>query len=225
MHAARIVREIKVLAPRTEIVAVGSDYLKKEGAKIIIDPTKISTIGFSEAFRNLRKHLQNLKCLKSYIKRSRPDVLFLVDNSGFNMLMARLGRKKRIPVINYFSPSAWVWGEWRARWMAHYRATIASVFPMEADVYQRAGARVEFVGHPLLDIIKNEKEAGEIYSRLELRPDRPVIALLPGSRKQEIEKLLPIMLQTAVKLQEEQPGLQFVLPIASGIDSSQISEI
>ncbi|HLV08970.1 MAG TPA: lipid-A-disaccharide synthase, partial [Halanaerobiales bacterium] len=225
MHAARVVREIKALAPRTEIDAVGSDYLKKEGAKIIIDPTKISTIGFSEAFKNLRKHLQNLKYLKGYIKKSRPDVLFLVDNSGFNMLMARLGRKKRIPVVNYFSPSAWVWGEWRARWMAHYRAAIASVFPMEADVYQKAGARVEFVGHPLLDIIKNEKEIAEIYSRLELQSDRPVIALLPGSREQEIDRLLPAMLQTAVKLQEEQPGLQFVLPVASGIDSSQISKI
>ncbi len=225
MHAARVIREIKKLAPDIEFSGMGSHYLKREGVSILIDPTEISTIGFAEAFRNLKQHLANLKILKEYIDRERPDVLFLVDNSGFNMLMARVGRKKGIPVVNYFSPSAWAWGRWRARLLARNKATIASVFPMEAEVYREAGARVNFVGHPLVDLVVVEKDTQEIYSQLELDSGRPVIGLLPGSRRQEIEKLLPVMLKTAVELQKEYPGLQFILPLAKGVNKSWIVDL
>lgn len=225
MHAARVIREIKKLAPDIEFSGMGSRFLEKEGVDILIDPSEISTIGFTEAFRNLKQHLANLKILKEHIDRERPDVLFLVDNSGFNMLMARVGRKKGIPVVNYFSPSAWAWGRWRARWMARNKATIASVFPMEAEVYREAGARVKFVGHPLVDLVKVEKDTREIYSQLELDSSKPVIGLLPGSRRQEIEKLLPVMLKTAVDLQKKHPGLQFILPLAKGINKSRIVDL
>lgn len=225
IHAARVIKEIRKLAPDVEFSAMGSRSLEKEGVEIIIDPTDISTIGFSEAFRNIKQHLANLKILKKHLDRDRPDVLFLVDNSGFNMLMARAARKKGIPVVNYFSPSAWVWGKWRARWMARNKAVIASVFPMEARVYREAGARVQFVGHPLVDLVNIEKDVAEICTQLELDPGRPIIGLLPGSRRQEIKKLLPVMLETAVKIQKEEPGIQFVLPLAEGIDSSWVASL
>jgi lipid-A-disaccharide synthase len=191
MHAARVIREIKSLLPEVSFFGMGSDFLRQEDVRILIDPTEVSTIGFLEAFKNLRVHLDNLKTLKKAAKEEKPDVIFLVDNSGFNMMMARAAYKKGIPVVNYFSPSAWVWGRWRARWMARYEATIASVFPMEAKVYREAGAEVVFVGHPLIDMVEVEEDRKEICSELELDPEKEVIGLLPGSRKQEIDSLLP----------------------------------
>ncbi len=224
MHAARVVKAIKELAPETEFFGMGSTYLAREGVRLVIDPTEISTIGFSEAFSNIRTHLANLRVLKGCIRKAKPDLIFLVDNSGFNMLMARIARRANIPVVNYFSPSAWAWGRWRANWMARYKAVIAAVFPMEATVYRQAGARVEFVGHPLLDIAEVRNERAEIFTRLELNPEQPVIGLFPGSRWQEIERLLPELLQAAEMLQAEQPDYQFVLSLASGIDQNQIAE-
>lgn len=225
MHAARVVREIKQIAPETTFFGMGSTFLAKEGVRILIDPTAISTIGFFEALKNIREHLTHLKILKNSIDREKPDVIFLVDYSGFNMQMARIASKKRIPVVNYFSPSAWVWGRWRAHWMARYNATIASVFPMEAEVYREVGARVEFVGHPLVDLVTVEADEAEILAKLRLDPGRPVIGLLPGSRREEIERLLPEMLQAVERLQAERKDYQFVLPLAAGIDHRRVADL
>ncbi|NLJ83656.1 MAG: lipid-A-disaccharide synthase [Halanaerobiaceae bacterium] len=225
INAARVVREIKELAPETSFFGMGSTALREEGVEILIDPTGISTIGFTEALKNLNTHLENLKTLKKAIDREKPDVLFLVDNAEFNMLMARIARKKRIPAVTYFSPSAWIWGSWRAKWLARYRATIASVFPMEAEVYREAGAEVVFVGHPLLDKIKIEKTSEEIFSELELDPEKTTIGLLPGSRHQEIETLLPEMLKTAERLQKEDKQYQFVIPLAGNVDRDRVASM
>jgi len=225
INAARVVREIKQLAPETEFFGIGSSALEEEGVEILIDPTETSTIGFTEALKNLNVHLANLKTLKKVIDREKPDALFLVDNAEFNMLMARLAYKKGIPAVNYFSPSAWIWGRWRAKWLARYRATIASVFPMEAEVYREAGAEVVFVGHPLLDTIKIDQDTEEIFAELELDPEKTTIGLLPGSRPQEIESLLPAMLQTAERLQKEDKQYQFVLPLARNLDQNRVAQL
>ena len=219
INAARVVREIKQLAPETEFWHRFFCPGGRRGGDPI-DPTETSTIGFTEALKNLNVHLANLKTLKKVIDREKPDALFLVDNAEFNMLMARLAYKKGIPAVNYFSPSAWIWGRWRAKWLARYRATIASVFPMEAEVYREAGAEVVFVGHPLLDTIKIDQDTEEIFAELELDPEKTTIGLLPGSRPQEIESLLPAMLQTAERLQKEDKQYQFVLPLARNLDQT-----
>ncbi len=225
MHASRVIKEIKKISPNIDFFGMGSDSLRDQGVRILIDPMEVSTIGFFEAFKNIRTHLSNLKILKKAIDKENPDVIFLVDNSGFNMMMARAAYKKGIPVVNYFSPSAWVWGRWRAKWMARYKVTIASVFPMEAKVYKEAGADVVFVGHPLVDIVKVSQEPEDIYSELELNTEKKIIALLPGSRKQEIHKLLPEMLKTAERIQKIRKEYQFVLPLAKGVDKEEISQM
>ncbi len=225
MHASRVIREIKNLSPDIDFFGMGSDSLRAEGVRILIDPMEVSTIGFFEAFKNLKTHLSNLKILKKAIDRENPNLIFLVDNSGFNMMMARAAYKKGVPVVNYFSPSAWVWGQWRAKWMARYKATIASVFPMEAKVYQEAGAAVVFVGHPLVDIVKIPQQSEDIYSELELDTEKKILALLPGSRRQEIDKLLPEMLKTAEKIQKIRKDYQFILPLAKGVDKNKISQM
>ncbi|ACL70502.1 lipid-A-disaccharide synthase [Halothermothrix orenii] len=225
MHAARVVREIKKLAPETRFFGMGSKCLREAGVEVLVDPTDISTIGFSEALKNYRQHRDHLKMMKKALEREKPDVALLVDYSGFNIKMARITKRKKIPTVSYFSPSAWVWGKRRARKMARARAVIASVFPMEEKVYREAGAEVHFVGHPLLDMVNVEESKDEICRKLELDGEKPIIGLMPGSRKQEVEYLLPEMLKAAERLKKEKGDFQFVIPVAPGIDRDKIVEM
>lgn len=225
MHAARVVNEIKSRRPNTQFFGMGSAYLENEGVDIVVDPTTISSIGFQEALVNIKKHINHLHIMKKQMRQRQPAVLFLVDYSGFNMLMARMARKYSIPVVDYFPPSAWSWGQWRAGWMARTGAAIAAVFPMERDIYRQAGAEVHFVGHPLLDIIDSEIQQPNIWEKLALDADKPVAALLPGSRRSEIEKLLPEMLKAAFKLQQENRQIQFIIPVAVGISETEIKKM
>ena len=224
IHAAWVIKRIKELVPDVRVSGMGSSRLREAGAKIIIDPTGINSVGLQEAVQNLRTHWEHYRRLKELVEQFSPRVMFLVDYSGFNMMMARLGKKKGIPVVNYFSPSAWIWGQWRARWMARMEATIAAVFPGEIDVYRRAGAEVRFVGHPLLDIVEPVVDEGLVYEELELDPQKPVIALLPGSRRAEVRKLLNPMLEAAARLQQDNKELQFVLPLAEDIGFRQVEK-
>ena len=224
MHAARVLREVKKLNPEIDITAMASDAVKNKGANILIDPMEVSTIGFLESFKNLKVHLSHIRRLKEYMRNNRPDLLFLVDYSGFNMMMARVAKKLDIPVVDYFPPTAWIWGKWRAKWMARYDAVIAATFPMERDVYQNAGARVEFVGHPLLDMVYTEKTEEEIYNEFEVDPENKVIALMPGSRESEIDNLSEDIFAAARDLQKKNPDYQFLLGLAQGIDREVIYE-
>src|SRR6056297_184658 len=225
IQAARVVREIKKMNSNLEFTAMGSEALKDEGAEILIDPLDVSSIGFIESLKNLKEHLAHIRLLKKHMRENRPDILFLVDYSGFNMLMARVGKKMGIPVVNYFPPTAWIWGEWRAKWMARYDAVIAATLPMEREVYKRAGAEVEFVGHPLLDIVETEKSAKEIYNEFQISKNHKVITLMPGSRKSEIDRLAPVLFEVAEKLQKDNKNYQFILPLAPGIEKDYIADI
>lgn len=214
-RAAEVVEKIKKFNPHVNFFGMGSDKLKEQGVDILIDPTDINSIGFWEALQNYQIHKKNYNKLKEEIKRRKPDVLFLVDYSGFNMFMARLGSKLDIPVVDYFPPSAWLWGEWRAKKMSKYGALIAANFPMERDVYIKKGARTEFVGHPLVDEIEVESDKNKLEEIFEIGENEIPIALLPGSRKEEIEKLLPLMAEAAVKLKEDNKNYVFIIPSAN----------
>lgn len=224
MHAAKVVNQIKQMAPETEFFGMGSDRLAQEGVNILLDPTGMNSIGFREVIDNFKTHRKNYKLIKKAIKRENPEVMFLVDYSGFNMLLARLGKKENIPVVSYFAPTAWIWGKWRARWMARMKATIAAVFPAEIDVYRRVGAQVKFVGHPLLDMVEPSEEPEQIYNKYDLDPDKPCLALLPGSRQAEVDRLLPDILKAVTRLQQKNEGLQLVLPVADNLSFNSIIE-
>jgi len=224
-RAAEVVNKIKEYNPHVNFFGMGSDRLKEQGVEVVIDPTDINSIGFIEAIKNYKLHNEHYKVLKDMAEKREPDVFFLVDYSGFNMRMARLGAKMNIPVVDYFPPSAWLWGEWRAKIMSRYNAHIAANFPMERDIYRKNGAQTEFVGHPLIDQIEIEKDKGELEEVFEIKENEIPIALLPGSRKEEIEKLFPLMVQAAVKLKEDNENYVFVVPSASPKFNEYIEEV
>ncbi len=214
-RAAEVVKRIKYFNPHINFFGMGSDRLREQGVEVVIDPTDINSIGFLEAIKNYKIHNQNYKVLKDMAKKRDPDVFFLVDYSGFNMRMARLGAKMNIPVVDYFPPSAWLWGEWRAKIMSRYNALIAANFPMERDIYRKNGAQTEFVGHPLVDEINIDKDKNELEEIFEIKEEEIPIALLPGSREEEIKKLFPLMVEAAVRLKEDNENYVFVIPSAS----------
>lgn len=217
MQAARVIRALQERTDQLSFVGMGGEEMRKAGVKIVFDPTQLSTIGFVEAIKHLRKFYDLLGMLSRVIDEERPDLLFLVDYSAFNMKMAKMGQKKGIPVIDYFSPSAWVWGKWRAKKMARYGAKIAAVFPMEEEVYRKAGADVTFVGHPLLDFVRPELTSSGFRNLIGVGANVPLIGLLPGSRRGEITSLLPPMLEAARLIHAQMPEAVFVLPVASPV--------
>ena len=217
MHAAAVLKKVKEKNSEIKIFGMGSAALKEIGAEILIDPTEISTIGYIEALKNLRQHFKHLSEMKKMLRERQPDLVFLVDYSAFNMKLAKACSQEGIKAVNYFPPSAWVYNKGRAKKMASYGTHIAAVFPMERDVYQQAGAEVTFVGHPLVDIVEVEKSAAEIKKDLALQKEAKVISLFPGSRRGEIESLLPEMLKAAQKIKNKRPETVFLLSAAEGI--------
>lgn len=217
MHAAAVLKKLKEKTEELEIFGMGSTALKEIGADIIIDPTEISTIGYIEALKNIRQHFKNLSKMKELLRKRKPDLVFLVDYSAFNMKMAKACSQEGIKAVNYFPPSAWVYNRRRAKKMAAYGTHIAAVFPMEEEVYQEAGAEVTFVGHPLLDLVEIENSKLEIKKEFNIDQGQKVIGIFPGSRRGEIESLLPEMLKAAAELKQRYPELKFLLAAADGI--------
>ncbi|OCL25611.1 lipid-A-disaccharide synthase [Orenia metallireducens] len=224
MYAAKVIKEMKKIYPDLEFIGMGGRRMKLEGVELIYDPTKLSTIGFIEAIKHLRLAYKILNKLDKAMKEEKPDVILLVDYSGFNMKVAKIAQKNGIPAVNYFAPSAWVWGKGRAKKMAKCQVKIASVFPMEEKVYREAGADVEFVGHPILDLVEPELSRDEFQKSYNINSNNKVIGLLPGSRQQEIEGLLTPMLEAAEEIKNSYENIQFILPLADSISKENIEE-
>ncbi|PRX35724.1 lipid-A-disaccharide synthase [Orenia metallireducens] len=224
MHAAKVIKEMKKLHSNLEFIGIGGRRMESEGVELIYDPTKLSTIGFIEAIKHLKLAYKILNKLDKAMKEEKPDVILLVDYSGFNMKVAKIAHKHRIPAVNYFAPSAWVWGKGRAKTMAKRQVKIASVFPMEEKVYRQAGADVEFVGHPILDLVEPELSKDKFQESYDINSDNRIIGLLPGSRQQEIEGLLTPMLEAAQEIKKSYENIQFLLPLADSISREDIKE-
>lgn len=154
----------------------------------------------------------------------KPDCLLVVDYPGFNMKLAKLAHDKGIPVVSYIAPSAWAWNKGRAKNVAKIVDKVACIFPFEYDVYKEAGAPVEFVGHPLLDIVHPEMEKQEAEAWAGKKPGHKLILLMPGSRLMEIEKNLSTMLAAAKLLKEQMPEVDFVMPRAGTIPKELLEQ-
>lgn len=224
LHGARLAKAILERRPEARLSGMGGEQMRQAGVKLLFDPTKISTIGFVEAIKNIQVLRKVMLKLAETIRQQRPDVVVLIDYPGFNMRLARMVKAEDIPLVYYFSPSAWAWGKSRAEKVAQTATKVVSVFPFEAEIYREAGADVTFVGHPLLDIVKPSMPAQEVRESLGIALKAPVVGLLPGSRRQEIELLLPEMLAAARVIKSALPEVRFVLPRAGSIEMALLQK-
>ena len=197
IHAAAVTRELKNIAPDTEVFGMGGDCLREAGGEVLFDIKEHGVMGFAEIVCKLPALFKLKKAFAKVIEERKPDCLVVVDYPGFNMRLAKLAKAKGIPVVSYISPSAWAWHKSRAKSVAQIVNKVAAIFPFEYEVYKNAGADTEFVGHPLVDIVKPHLSKEAAWKKAGKNADRDLILLLPGSRLMEIQKMLPTMLQAA----------------------------
>ena len=157
------------------------------------------------------------------MRHDPPDLAILVDCPGFNLRLAKIAKNAKVKVFYYISPQLWAWHQSRVKIVKKYVDLMAVVFPFEVDFYRRLGVNAKFVGHPLLNFVKPSmtKEAAKQFFKL--LPNHLVVGLLPGSRKGEIKRLLPIMVASAIILKQHFPHMQFVLPLASTLTIEDLS--
>jgi len=221
VHGARVVRHLRELEPGLDVFGVGGECLRREGLRVVVDVAALTGMGLSELLGNLRTLWETYRLLIRMLKSERPDLLLLVDFPEFNMRLARAGKRLGIPVLYYISPQVWAWRRGRIRKIACSVTRMAVVFPFEAPLYEQGGASVTFVGHPLLDVVRPSRSREETLQQHGLNPLKRTIALLPGSRRREVDYLLPAMVQAAVELRR-QMEVQFLLARASTVERLQI---
>ncbi len=217
LHGASVANALKLLQPDIELFGMGGKAMQAAGVDVVYDIAGLGVIGFVEVIKNLGKLFALRDNLAALMDKEQPDALVIIDYPEFNMRLAKIAKQKGIPVISYISPSAWAWRRGRARDVAGIVSKVAAIFPFEADVYREAGADVTFVGHPLVDIVQPALSKEEAYRFFAAHSERPLVLLMPGSRQQEIETLLPVMLSACELIVEKLPDCQFYLPVASTI--------
>ena len=218
LHGARIAHAILSQAPETVLVGFGGHEMEDAGVRLLEHYESYNVMGVWEVLKNLPRILALLNKLADAMREERPDLLVLIDYPDFNWRLAKSAKKLGVPVFSYIPPSAWAWRKGRAKSCAQRAEEFVAIFPHELPVYEAAGAKISFVGNPLVDTVKAEipeREAREMFAFPE---GSHGILLLPGSRRQEIEMLLPDMLQAARRLSVERPETKFYLPVAPGVD-------
>lgn len=210
LHGANLIRALKEQDAASTFRAWGGDMMEERGAELVKHYRDLAFMGFSEVILNLRTILKNIKFCKSDIEQWQPDAVILIDYPGFNLRIAEHVKSLGIPVFYYVSPQVWAWKKSRVHKIKKVVDEMFVILPFEKEFYDKYDYKVHFVGHPLLDVIQWEeptKDATKTFCESNKLNDKPIVALLPGSRKQEIKRMLPIML--AVK--KHFPDYQFVI--------------
>lgn len=224
VHAAALTREILKLDPTAQVYGMGGDGLRAAGGEVLFDIKDHGVMGLVEILRKLPALFRLCSEFAEVMDKRRPDCLVIIDYPGFNMRLAKVARAKGIPVISFIAPSAWAWRKGRAKNVAKLVNKVAAIFPFEYEVYKEAGADVEFMGHPLVDIVKPSLTREAAAAKAGKHEGRPLVLLLPGSRLQEIQRLLPTMLAAAKLMVKADPALEFAMPRASTIPRALLEE-
>ncbi len=202
LHGSLLIRALRERDPQAQIRAWGGDLMQEAGADLVKHYRELAFMGFVEVALNLRTILGNLRWCKRDIVAFQPEVLVLIDYPGFNMRIAEFARAAGFKVVYYIAPQAWAWKQNRALKLKRDVHRLLSILPFESDFFAGYDLPVDFVGHPLLDALEKRPPVDR-QQRLQewgLDPDQPLLALLPGSRKQEIKTMLPRMLAAAKAL-------------------------
>ena len=223
IHGAALSRSLIELKPGIKIFGIGGDEMRKSGVHILQDNKDMAVVGILEIFGKIGLLYNVFKKIKNEIFSGQYSALILIDYPTFNMILACLASKQRIPVFYFIAPQIWVWGKSRIKLLARTVNRMFVILPFEEKIYKHEGMDVEFVGHPFLDRIKTTMDKEEASKKFCLNKNQKIIGLLPGSRSQEIKTLFPVMLDSARKIKMEIPSVQFVLPLAKTVKKDEIS--
>jgi lipid-A-disaccharide synthase len=215
LHGANLMKALKQQDPQAEFRFFGGDLMKAEGGELIKPYSEMAYMGLVEVVFNIRTILRNMETCKRDILAWQPDALVLIDFPGFNLKIAEFAKKNGVLVCYYISPKVWAWNEKRVHKIKAYVDHLFCILPFEVDFYKKWGMKVDYVGNPLLDAIIAFKPNPNFQTEYQLQ-GKKIIALLPGSRKQEINLILGEMLAVSDKF----PGYQFVVAGAPSFNTS-----
>ncbi len=197
LHGAGVVRALRELSPGIEVFGMGGDQMRAEGMDVLVDIRKMAFMGFVEVVRNLRTVFAAERVLGAAMEERRPEAVLLIDYPGFNLRFARRARKAGVAVFYYISPQVWAWHKSRIHTIRELVDRMHVIFPFEETLYREAGVPVTFVGHPLVERLEPLADRAAWLREQGFDPARPLLGLFPGSRTQEIERILPAMVQAA----------------------------
>ena len=225
LHGSNLIKELRKLDNAATIRCWGGDKMEAAGATLVKHYRDLAFMGFIEVIKNLRTIFKNIDFCKKDILAHRPDVLILIDYPGFNLRIAKWAKQQGIKVIYYISPQVWAWKENRVKGIKENVDKMLVILPFEKDFYKKWNYEVEYVGHPLVEVIDsflltNESNGQQNTTNEQLKTNN-LIALLPGSRQQEILKKLPVMLEVSKHF----PDYQFVVAKAQCLEESFYSEL
>lgn len=221
LHASNLMKALKKRQPQSEFRFWGGDLMQKQGGTLVKHYKDLAFMGFLEVVMNLRTILKNIKFCKEDLKNYQPDVLILVDYPGFNLRIAKFAKQLGIKVVYYISPQLWAWKEGRVKTIQNCVDEMLVILPFEKEFYQKHNVNAHFVGHPLLDAISDLPPISiENFKTKHQLNDKEIIALLPGSREQEVRKMLDIMLSVRSHFKD----YQFVIAGAPSLPPSFYKE-
>src|SRR4051812_43717328 len=216
LHGAAVLRELRDLCPGVKAFGAGGPRMRAQGFEALVRAEDLSVMGIAEVLPALPRIFDSLDVLRDAARDRRPKAALLIDSPDFNLRLATRLRELKIPVAYFIGPSVWAWRTYRVKQIARDVARMLVILPFEQKFYEEHGVQATYVGNPLAD----ERSLPAPRSALKLDENRPVLALLPGSRLQEIRRLWTPMLTAAREMRVKQPGLQLVVPVAPTIDKA-----
>ena len=224
LHGAVLARELLALDSSLILSGIGGAGMAATGVTILYDISRLAVMGIIEVISRLKDIRSAMKILEEQFEMNRPDLLILIDYPGFNLELARRAKKYNIPVLYYISPKIWAWREGRITSIKKYVDRMAVILPFEKKYYKGHGFEVDFVGNPLLDQVQPTLTLNEFKIQYGIDHDATIIGIMPGSRKQEIAKILPVFMETALLLNEKIKKCVFLLPLASTLTEDDLNE-
>jgi lipid-A-disaccharide synthase len=217
LYAGALVAALRRREPDIDVFGLGGERFAAAGGRLIADFHGLSVTGLTEALSVVPRSFATMRRLVAAAKAQRPQALVVIDYPDFNFRLMWRIKKLGIPVVYYISPQLWAWRAGRIRQMKRVVDRVLPIFPFEEAIYRRENIDVRFVGHPLIDLAKAQYDRASYLRRLNLDPAKPVLALLPGSRANELEQLGPVLAQAVPQIAQQLPGVQFIVARAPNL--------
>lgn len=222
LHAANLVRALKKINPDVRFTGMGSNYMREAGVELLVDSASLAVVGLVEVLAHFPDLKAAMRTLREALQTRRPDLLILVDYPEFNLRLAASAKKAGVKVLYYISPQVWAWRPGRVHKIRSLVDMMAVVFPFEVPIYESAHVPVRYTGHPLVDEVKSTLTPDQAKQRFSLDSTNKVVGLFPGSRKSEIKRLMSCIVDTAGLLRKRIPNVQFILPLAPGLQRDEV---
>ena len=218
LYAGALTRELRAIDPNIHVAGLGGPSIAAAGGELIEDYRGFAVTGLTEAIFKLPRAWASLRRMLAAARANRPDALVVIDFPDFNFPLGRQIHALGVPVVYYIGPQIWAWRAGRLKTIREFADLVLVIFPFEEQIYRDGGVQVEFVGHPLVDLATTSEPRERFHARMGLSPERPTVAVLPGSRPNEVSRLLPVLVSAAGQIRTRVRDVQFIVARAPNLD-------